>query len=75
MGEDGAIELRRGGPSIEPFILEDGRLTTWADVNITQGLRDDDLPMPWVEWQADGLTLKIEAFADGTPERVPSLWP
>ena len=68
MGEDGAIELRRGGPSIEPFILEDGRLTTWADVNITQGLRDDDLPMPWVEWQADGLTLKIEAFADGTPE-------
>ncbi|WP_226635166.1 discoidin domain-containing protein [Brevundimonas poindexterae] len=68
MGEDGAIELRRGGPSIEPFLLEDGRLTTWADVNITQGLRDDDLPMPWVQWQADGLTLKIEAFADGTPE-------
>ena len=68
IGEDGAIELRRGGPSIEPFILEDGRLTTWADVNITQGLRDDDLPIPWVQWQTDDLTLKIEAFADGTPE-------
>ncbi len=69
MGEDGAIELRRGGPSIEPFILEDGRLTTWADVNISQGLRDNDLPMPWVQWQTDGLTLRIESFADGTPER------
>ncbi|MDP3377335.1 MAG: discoidin domain-containing protein [Brevundimonas sp.] len=69
MGEDGAIELRRGGPSIEPFIVEDGRLTTWADLNITQGLRDDDLPMPWVQWQTDGLALRIESFADGTPER------
>ncbi|MBL0947360.1 MAG: discoidin domain-containing protein [Brevundimonas sp.] len=68
MGEDGAIELRRGGPSIEPFILEDGRLTTWADVNITQGLRDDDLPMPWVQWQTDGLALRIASFADGTPD-------
>ena len=68
MGEDGAIELRRGGPSIEPFLLEDGRLTTWADVNITQGLREDDLPMPWVQWQTDGLALRIESFADGTPE-------
>lgn len=69
MGEDGAIELRRGGPSIEPFLLEDGRLTTWADVNITQGLRDDDLPMPWVQWQTDGLALRIASFADGTPDR------
>ena len=38
MGEDGAIELRRGGPSIEPFVIENGRVLTWADANITQGL-------------------------------------
>ncbi len=63
MGEDGAIELRRGGPSIEPFILEDGRLTTWADVNITQGLRDDDLPIPNVTWTADDWTLRVTSFA------------
>ncbi len=25
MGEDGAIELSRGGPSIEPFVLDNGR--------------------------------------------------
>ena len=32
IGEDGAIELRRAGPSIEPFVIDNGRLITWADV-------------------------------------------
>ncbi|KQY91742.1 discoidin domain-containing protein [Brevundimonas sp. Root1423] len=70
MGEDGAIELRRGGPSIEPFVIENGRLVTWADVNITQGLMSgsDHLPMPDVTWTGEGWSLKIETFADGTPD-------
>lgn len=68
IGEGGAIELRRGGPSIEPFVLDNGRLVTWADVNITQSLRDDDLPIPSVTWTSDGWTLTTTAFADGTPE-------
>ncbi|PZN99575.1 MAG: carbohydrate-binding protein [Alphaproteobacteria bacterium] len=68
IGEDGAIELRRGGPSIEPFVLDNGRLVTWADVNITQSLRDDDLPIPSVTCTSDGWTLITTAFADGTPD-------
>lgn len=68
MGEDGAIELRRGGPSIEPFVIENGRVVTWADVNITQGLMRDDLPMPEVKWAGDGWSLKIETFVDGPPD-------
>ncbi|HEY0600716.1 discoidin domain-containing protein, partial [Brevundimonas sp.] len=67
MGEDGALELRRGGPSIEPFVIDNGRVVTWADVNITQGLLGDDLPMPEVTWTGDGWSLKVEAFADGAP--------
>ncbi|WP_395943949.1 discoidin domain-containing protein [Brevundimonas sp.] len=73
IGEDGAIELRRAGPSIEPFVVDNGRLITWADVNIEQGLKDDDLPIPSVVWSADGWRLKITAFADGTPEQA-RLW-
>ncbi len=64
MGEDGAIELRRGGPSIEPFVIDNGRLVTWADVNVSQSLRDSDLPIPSVIWTADDWTLKVTAFAD-----------
>ncbi|HEY1223894.1 MAG TPA: discoidin domain-containing protein [Brevundimonas sp.] len=63
MGEDGAIELRRGGPSIEPFVIENGRLVTWADVDIDQSLRDGDLPIPSVTWTADEWTLKVTSFA------------
>lgn len=69
IGEDGAIELRRGGPSIEPFVLDNGRLVTWADVNVSQSLQDDDLPIPTVTWTFDDWTLAITAFAEGTPEQ------
>ncbi|MFA4892896.1 discoidin domain-containing protein [Brevundimonas sp.] len=70
MGEDGAIELRRGGPSIEPFVLDNGRLVTWADVGISQSLQDGDLPIPTVTWTGDGWTLVTTAFAEGTPEQA-----
>ncbi|MDP1777883.1 MAG: discoidin domain-containing protein, partial [Brevundimonas sp.] len=68
IGEDGAIELRRGGPSIEPFVLDNGRLVTWADVEISQSLQDGDLPIPTVTWSFDDWTLAVTAFAEGTPE-------
>lgn len=70
IGEDGAIELRRGGPSIEPFVLDNGRLVTWADVNVSQSLQDGDLPIPTVTWTSDDWTLAITAFAEGTPEQA-----
>nr|WP_315049651.1 discoidin domain-containing protein [uncultured Brevundimonas sp.] len=68
IGEDGAIELRRGGPSMEPFVVENGRLVTWADVRIEQSLADDDLPIPSVTWTHDDWTLRVTALADGAPE-------
>ena len=70
IGEDGAIELRRGGPSIEPFVLDNGRLVTWADVNVSQSLQDGDLPIPTVTWTSDDWTLAITAFAEGSPEQA-----
>ncbi|HEV2083207.1 MAG TPA: discoidin domain-containing protein [Brevundimonas sp.] len=73
MGEDGAVELRRAGPSIEPFVVDNGRLITWADVNLRQSLRDDDLPIPTVTWTSDDWTLAITSFAEGTPDSA-ALW-
>lgn len=65
ISEDGAIELRRGGPSIEPFVLDNGRLVTWADVRIQQALVEDDLPIPTVTWTHEGWSLKVTALAEG----------
>jgi len=73
MGEDGAIELRRGGPSIEPFVIDNGRLVTWADVNIEQSLKDGYLPIPTVTWTGDDWTLAVTAIAEGAPDSA-GLW-
>ncbi|MGA7439471.1 MAG: discoidin domain-containing protein, partial [Luteibacter sp.] len=67
MSEDGAVEIVRGGFSIEPFLIEQGKLVTWADVTTTQSLRDRYLPIPSVTWQKDGLGLTTTAFAQGKP--------
>ncbi len=68
ISEDGAIELRRGGPSIEPFVLDNGRLVSWADTRIEQALVEDDLPVPTVTWTHDDWRLRITAMAEGTPD-------
>ncbi|MDH5833840.1 discoidin domain-containing protein [Luteimonas sp. M1R5S59] len=67
IGEDGAIEVARGGFSLEPFVLVDDALATWADVTTAQSLQDGYLPIPSVRWTRDDLALDITAFAHGEP--------
>lgn len=66
LGEDGALELGQAGPSIEPFLHlvdgERGRLVSWADVASAHSLAPDALPIPSVEWRAEGVTLHATAF-------------
>lgn len=66
MGEDGAIELRQGGYSIEPFLKTDNSLITWADVTAEQSLLDDYLPIPRVVWRHPQVDLEIVAIASGS---------
>lgn len=65
MGEDGAAELGVKGPSIEPFVITDGKIISWADVVASQSLRDGYLPIPTVTWRAPGWTLSTTSFAAG----------
>ena len=67
ISEDGAIELKRGGASVEPFVVDDTGLVTWADVAPRQSL-DGDLPIPSVTWRRGGWELKVTAIAVGTPD-------
>ncbi len=66
LSEDGALEPVQGGFSMEPFLIVDGQLLTWADVATTQSLLDGYLPIPRVEWKSKNVELDIEAFGDGT---------
>lgn len=71
VSEDGAIELTRGGPSVEPAIrLADGRLVTWAQVRAEHSLVEHSLPV--VQWRHADVELRVEAGADG-PAKTPQL--
>lgn len=63
LNEEGMVEVDKGSFSIEPFLFVDGRLTTWADVEIHQELEDGFLPHPSSVWQGDGLSLGISSCA------------
>ena len=67
LSEDGALEVAKGGFSIEPFVRRRTReLVTWADVEARQFLRDGYLPMPGVTWRAAAVgAAACTAFASG----------
>jgi hypothetical protein len=65
LSEDGALETDVSGPSIEPFVVDGGRLTGWADVAPVQRLAAGYLPIPSVTWRSPSWTLEVTAFAAG----------
>ncbi|HZT56681.1 MAG TPA: discoidin domain-containing protein, partial [Burkholderiaceae bacterium] len=73
LSEDGVLEPVPGVGALEPFLVADGRVLSWADARITHRLRDGDLPMPAVHWLAKDLALDIEAFGHGTPAAAQAL--
>ena len=73
ISEDGALEVGRGGYSLEPAVqLEDGRRITWAGVTLAHRLRENHLPIPSVQWTHADFALQVEAAADG-PSQSPQL--
>ncbi|MDO9073632.1 MAG: hypothetical protein Q7U73_10225 [Rubrivivax sp.] len=73
LSEDGALEVGRGGYSLEPTVrLDDGKHVSWADVKVTHTLREDRLPLPTVRWTHAAFGLDVEAAADG-PRDAPQL--
>lgn len=63
--EDGAIEVGRGGFSVEPFVWTNREGESWAEVRSTQSLREGGLPIPTVVRHGNGWTLAITAIPDG----------
>jgi hypothetical protein len=69
LSEDGALEVAKGGFSIEPFVARDGQVVTWADVDTRQVLLDQYLPVPGAMWRHPLWQLRISSFASGSPIR------
>jgi hypothetical protein len=73
LSEDGVLETRRGGFSLEPFLWIDGKLFGWLQPESSQSLVGGDLPIPSVtRHYSNGIELEVTAFADG-PANASSL--
>lgn len=70
LNEEGLLETDEAGFSLEPFILLDGRLLTWAEADISPTLPADGAPLPGVVWNLSGLRLHIEPWVDGPPDAL-----
>ncbi len=68
--EDGALEIGPRSASIEPFVLTDKGLVTWADVSAEQSLLDGYLPVPTVTWRHVEWSMRVTAFGAGTRKRA-----
>ena len=64
LSEDGQLETDVGGPSVEPFVVEDGTLASWATVTPQPSLPEGYLPLPSVAWATPHWRLTVSAFAD-----------
>ncbi|MFI4953124.1 MAG: discoidin domain-containing protein [Burkholderiales bacterium] len=69
LSSDGALEVGKGGFSIEPFVVAGAKVVSWADVDAHPFLVDDYLPMPGVRWRQREWELRVSTFASGTRAR------
>ena len=67
LSEDGAMEPGPGAFSIEPFVIEDGAVLSWADGEHHHSLLDDYLPLPQVRRTHEGVSLDITAHRPPIP--------
>lgn len=65
LDEQGTLEVGKGGFSLEPFLFDAGRLTTWHDVTATQQLEAGYMPIPTVGWSTPDLGLDVAPIATG----------
>ncbi|SDX95819.1 Glucoamylase (glucan-1,4-alpha-glucosidase), GH15 family [Allochromatium warmingii] len=68
--EEGAIEVQRAGPLIEPLLTIDGQRVTWAECTVAPSLLQPPLPIPCSTWTSDTWRFEITAFAQGAPGRA-----
>ena len=65
LDEDARLETGRAQFSLEPFLVTERGLRTWADGNATQSLAQGSLPIPTATRFVDSLSLAVTAFARG----------
>lgn len=65
INEEGLIETDEAAFSLEPFVITDHELLTWANVSTSIAMPASGVPMPSVKWQAEDMCLEILPWVHG----------
>jgi len=65
INEEGMVESDEAGFSLEPFVLTENGLLTWAEAKTSPMLAEGGVPLPAVVWDAAGMRLDILPWVAG----------
>jgi hypothetical protein len=74
INEDGMVEVDKASFSIEPILKIDQRYFNWSNVNSSQSLEQNYLPIPKVTWNCDGVNLETKIFTGGEANKNSTLY-
>ncbi|MFH1369434.1 MAG: discoidin domain-containing protein [Elusimicrobiota bacterium] len=63
--ETGIVEPYKESFLVKPYVFDVGKLITYEDCKVSQGLEADYLPLPSVNWKRDNFNLEIKGLAYG----------
>jgi hypothetical protein len=79
LSENGMVEVEKGAFSLEPMIMQNGKLYNWSNVEVTQTMGNSTKPqyfrfVPGVKWKTDNLNFATEVTSGGEANKSSNLY-
>jgi len=79
LSENGMVEAEKGAFSVEPMILQNGKLYNWSNVEVTQSMgnsvKNKDFKfIPGVKWKMNNLNFAVEVSSGGEANKSSNLY-
>ena len=79
LSENGMVEAEKGAFSLEPMIMQNGKLYNWSNVEVSQTMGKSTKPqdfqfLPGVKWKLDNLNFSTEVTSGGEANKSSNLY-
>ncbi|MDR3652912.1 MAG: discoidin domain-containing protein [Paludibacter sp.] len=79
LSENGMVEAEKGAFSLEPMIMQNGKLYNWSNVEVSQTMGKSTKPqdfqfVPGVKWKMDNLNFATEVTSGGEANKSSNLY-
>lgn len=79
LSENGMVEAEKGAFSLEPMIIQNGKLYNWSNVEVSQTMGNSTKPqdfqfLPGVKWKLDNLNFETQVTSAGEANKSSNLY-